>query len=237
MSNELAKKRNDAYVARYRTEEDPFTKFGNEGATGIVGTLYTNVKGDWLAGRDKAIVPAGTKMLVVVPTALRGWVKFGDHGIVSAEVGLVADNYLVKHRSALGDLDESLWPVGRDGKVRDMWTQYVSVQMIEMTPPHGDATFTSTSWGGKLGLQDICGQYGRNRHLYPGAFPIVELVKKSRPSKLYGSIPGPGFNVVGWQTVENVRAGITESMQAYTPAVTSADIDDDISHLDQAGAA
>jgi hypothetical protein len=134
MSNELAKKRNDAYVARYRTEEDPFTKFGNEGATGIVGTLYTNVKGDWLAGRDKAIVPAGTKMLVVVPTALRGWVKFGDHGIVSAEVGLVADNYLVKHRSALGDLDESLWPVGRDGKVRDMCTQYVSVQMIEMTP-------------------------------------------------------------------------------------------------------
>jgi hypothetical protein len=195
------------------------------------------VKGDWLAGRDKVVVSAGTKMLVVVTTALRGHVKFGDHGIVAAEVGLVSDNYLTKHRAALGDNDESEWAVGRDGKPRDPWTMYCSVQMVEMTPPHGDATFTSTSWGGKLALQDLCGQYGRNRHLYPGGFPVVELVRKSRPSKLYGSIPGPGFEIVGWQTVENVRAGVKELMQAHTPAVTSADIDDDISHLDQAGAA
>jgi hypothetical protein len=165
---------------------------------------------------------------MVVPTALRGWVKFGDHGIASAEVGLVADNYLVKHRSALGDNDEASWPIGRDGRSMDPWKQYVSMQMVEMSAPHGDATFTSTSWGGKT---DLCGVYGRNRHLYPDAFPVCELARKSRPSKLYGSIPGPHFEVIGWATVEDVRAGRKGFMQAVTPAVTAEDINDDISHL------
>ena len=56
--------------------------------------------------------PAGARYLFVVDTMMRGWLKWVGGVIVAADMGLVIDNFLVKHRYALGDLEEER--VGED---------------------------------------------------------------------------------------------------------------------------
>src|SRR4029077_6073626 len=131
-----------------------------------------NIKGDWLIGQDRAAVPTGAKFLMIVPEAIRGWVRFGEHGITAADVGLIRENFQVKHRYALGDEDESKWGT-LNGEPKDPWTRYHAVQLIEVSPPHGDVTFTSTSWGGSLALKEMCRVYATEAHLHPDAFPVV----------------------------------------------------------------
>ena len=42
---------------------------------------------------------------------------------------------------------------------------------------------------------------------HPDCFPVVQLTTKTRQHKSYGAIKGPWFEVVGWATVEDVKAG------------------------------
>ena len=35
----------------------------------------------------------------------------------------------------------------------------------------------------------------------------VKLTRKTRPHKQWGTIPGPWFEIVGWATVEDIKAG------------------------------
>jgi len=229
MTNELAKTdRNAAYVARYNAPSvNPYAAFANEGGPGIVGKHLTNTKGDWGIGEDKAEVPPDTRYLMIVPEALRGWVRFGEHGITDADVGLIRDNFQVKHRYALGDADESQWPT-LNGQPKDPWTRYVSVLLIEVSPPHNDVTFTS----GSLAIKEMCRIYGAEAHLHPDSFPVVELTTRNRPHKQYGSIKGPWFDVVGWATVEDIRKGrkTTKVAKAPTPPApptpAAAELDD-----------
>ena len=195
----------DTYIAS-RYDIDPYASFANEGGPGIVGQRLACTKGEWVAGPDQTPVPIGTPMLAIVPTASRGWVRFGPDGITGADVGLVAEGFKVKHRFALGDNDEGQWTAGPDGEPRDPWAVYFSVQLVQMSPPHGDLTFTSNSHGGRLALQDLCGTYAADRHLHEGQFPVVTIEVNSRRTK-YGQVKGPRFGVVGWASIEDVRAG------------------------------
>ena len=43
--------------------------------------------------------------------------------------------------------------------------------------------------------------------LHPDANPVVGLSTHTRPNKSYGPIKGPWFDVHGWATVEDVKAG------------------------------
>ena len=46
---------------------------------------------------------------------MRGWLKWAGGVVVAADMGLVGDNFLVKHRYALGDLEEEEWEKAPDG--------------------------------------------------------------------------------------------------------------------------
>jgi hypothetical protein len=136
----------------------------------------------------------------------------------------------VPHRATLGDEDQSQWETDPAGNPRDPWTRTIRMLLIEMAVPHSDLTFSSSAWGAQIALQTLAGAYGLDKHLYPGAYPIVELTTKSRQSKSYGKIVGPWFNVVGWATPEDVRAGKKTTVQAkkVTAKEVAAELNDEL---------
>jgi hypothetical protein len=152
---------NAGYLERYGA--DPYTNFANESGPGIIGKRLSCVKGEWLCGPDKTPVPVGTLYLALVPTALRGHVRFGPSGIDAADVGLVRENFLMKHRQALGDTDKTAWRTDPAGEPQDPWAKYFACQFVEVSAPHSDTTFTSNAWGGQVALA------GPVRRLRPGA--------------------------------------------------------------------
>ena len=53
---------------------------------------------------------------------MRGWQKWRDGRVIASDMGLVRDNFLVKHRYALDDLEESEWEKTRTA-ARDPWSE------------------------------------------------------------------------------------------------------------------
>ena len=135
-------KKSDNYVSRH--EADPYAAFANESGPGIVGRLLTCKKGDWAIGQDSTPVPPEARFLFVVPETMRGWLKWRDGRVVASDMGLVRDNFLVKHRYALDDLEESEWEKGPDGP-RDPWSRSYRALLIECSPPHGDVTLSGSA--------------------------------------------------------------------------------------------
>ena len=198
----------DNYAARYEAT-DPYAQFANEGGPGIQGKLLTCKKGVWGIGQDCTPPPLGARYLFITDSMMRGWLKWAGGVVVAADMGLVADNFLVKHRYALGDLEEEEgnWETAPDGKPRDPWSKTFRALLIELSPPHGELTFSGGSYGTELGLKALSGVYAAERSQHPGTYPVVELATAPWTSKRYGKQIRPDFPVVGWATVEDVKAG------------------------------
>src|SRR5262249_14424022 len=175
MTKELAVT-NGNYVARYGGAADPFAAFANEGGPGIQGQLLLCRQGEWTIGADNAHVPEGTRFLMLVPTVMRGYLKWEDGRVVDGRMGLVAENYLMPHVCSLPDRDESTWQKDPSGKLRDPWTPCFRALLVELSPPHGDVTFSSSAWGAEKALKEICGLYSANGQT--GTYPVVELATK-----------------------------------------------------------
>ena len=111
----------------------------------------------------------------IVPETMRGWMKWRDSRVVASDMGLVRDNFLVKHRYALDDLEESTWETNPDGTLRDPWAKTYRALLIECSPPHGDVTFSGSSYGLELALKEICRVYSAENELHPDAYPVVGL--------------------------------------------------------------
>ena len=204
--NELAKRNDTTYAQRYEVT-DPFAAFAAEGGPGIVGKPLACRKGDWSLGSDGDPVPAEARFLLLIDTMMRGWLKWHDGRVVDAEMGYVKDHFPVRHRYSLPDSDETLWEKMPDGTPRDPWAQSYRVLLIEGAPPHGDVTLSGSSYGLHLALKEICRIYSSEKSQHPDCFPVVQLTTKTRQHKSYGAIKGPWFEVVGWASIEDIRAG------------------------------
>jgi hypothetical protein len=216
MPNEIAiKNSNSSYVARYTADaKDPYQAFADEGGPGIQGKLLTCKKGEWCLGADNDTVKGGTLYLAIVPSSMRGWLKWVDNTVADARIGLIAENFLVPHRYTLGDMDEDAWEKSPEGKPRDPWSKVYRLLLIEMAPPHSDVTFSGSSYGAQLALKELCRVYSTDGHLYEGAYPVVALGTKPRMSRSFGKIVGPWFEVQGWATIEDVKAGRKKKAKA-----------------------
>jgi hypothetical protein len=218
MTSEIVKSDNASYLARYNQDDrDPYEAFASEGGPGIQGKRLSCLKGDWVVGTDQDAVKAGTQCLAIVDTIGRGWLRWRNNVVMDAVFGLVKDGFLMPHRLSLGDEDKGEWEKDPSGNPRDPWSPVYRMLLVEMAAPHGDLTFSSTAWGAKLALQDLAFVYKDERHLYPDAYPIVDLTTKTRNSRSYGLIKGPWFNVVGWTTVADVRTGRKKKLKPVPP--------------------
>jgi hypothetical protein len=206
--NDIVKKA-DNYAARYDTGDDPYAQFANEGGPGIQGKLLACRKGVYGIGKEATPPPVGACYLFITDSMMRGWLKWAGGVVVDADLGPVGENFLVKHRLALGDPEEDgNWEKNPDGTSRDPWSKAYRALLIELSPPHGELTFSGGSYGTELGFKALAGAYAAERSQHPGGtYPVVQLATAPWTSKNYGKQIRPDFPIVGWATVEDVRSG------------------------------
>ena len=204
--NDLATQRNETYLQRYDAGTTPIAQFATEGGPGIQGKLSLARRG---AGASAKTAPRPRRRALPLHCRQHDarMAQVGGRRRRRRRYGLVADNFLVKHRLALGDLEERNWETVPTGVPRDPWSKAYRALLIELSPPHGDVTFSGTSYGTELASRRSAGAYAAERSQHPGAYPVVELATAPWTSKHYGKQIRPDFPVVGWATVEDVRAG------------------------------
>ena len=92
--------------------------------------------------------------------------------------------------------DESEWPDELDGKPADPWKYTRFLYLLDPLTAE-TFTFTSSTWGGLRGIDDLTQQIKLMRTTEPGAVPIVELQSAAWSTK-FGIKQRPFFKVVGW---------------------------------------
>jgi hypothetical protein len=92
--------------------------------------------------------------------------------------------------------DESEWPDGLDGKPADPWKYTRFLYLLDPLTAE-TFTFTSSTWGGLRGIDDLTQQIKLMRTTEPGAVPIIELQSAAWSTK-FGIKQRPFFKVVGW---------------------------------------
>jgi hypothetical protein len=101
-------------------------------------------------------------------------------------------------REDLDDLEKGNWPEGIDGNPADPWSlQYLLP--LEKTSDGEVVIFTTSSIGGRRAVADLCAAYAKRKaKIASCGQPIVKLAKAEMPTKRFGRVPRPHFEIVGW---------------------------------------
>ena len=160
-------------------------------------------KGDyWLDNRE---VPHGTTYIAHAIGWTKTWVHFENGMVVDRKIYRVARGEKPVERDRLDCLDETTWPFGLDGKRRmDPWV-YQYLLPMEDPKTNEVCLFVTGSFGGRRAVADVCTAWGRRNVKNPGCGqPIVKLGKAMMPTKHYGDVPRPNFEIVGWDEMQRV---------------------------------
>jgi hypothetical protein len=181
---------NGAYASAYLDEIAP---------AGIAGRLVKFTKGEFRTSDDGARVPEIAEFILLADQTLVGWIKFGGEGEApERHMGLLYEGFRVPARETLGDLDQSEWPEGLDGKAQDPWLHQISV-VLQSVDTSELFTFSTTSVTGRRACGTILKHYDRTRMRGSEEFPIVKLRVgqfEHRDSRV-GKVAVPVFQVVG----------------------------------------
>ena len=163
-------------------------------------------KGDYYCDGEE--IPMGTQYVAHVVGWTKCWIKFIDGAMVERKLYSVGKRQYPPDSSELDNNDESKWGIGPNGLPSDPWVfQYLlPLEHVES----GDiVVFTTPSVGGKRAVDDLCNAYYR-RYKREGTshMPIVALREAKMPSKKWGDVPRPYFEIIGW---EGVKEGIRET--------------------------
>jgi hypothetical protein len=171
-------------------------------------------KGEYLIGDE--IVPLGTKYIAHVVGWTKCWVKFVDGEVADRKTYRVAYGERPPEREDLDDLDRAKWPEGLDRNPADPWV-YQYLLPLEHLPSGEIVIFVTPSAGGRRAVADLCSTYakrvGKNANC---GQPIIKLGKVDMPTKKFGKVPRPQFEIVGW---DELAGDVDET----PPAVTSED--------------
>jgi hypothetical protein len=134
--------------------------------------------------------------------------------VVERKIYRIAKGERAPEREALPNKDEKLWPAGLNGRPADPWVlQY----LLPMEDPETNEVriFVGGSFGARRAVSELCSAYGRRRVKNPSAGqPIVKLQKALMPTRNFGDVPRPLFEIVGWddETVSTPVREITEAV-------------------------
>src|SRR5262249_6719511 len=102
-------------------------------------------------------------------------------------------------RDELDDNDPSKWENGLDGKPKDPWS-FQHLLPFENLESGDLVIFTTSSVGGQIATEELVNAYARRlQRKKSRALPIVKLASKDMPTRFYGNIPRPHFEVNGWE--------------------------------------
>ena len=101
-------------------------------------------------------------------------------------------------REDLDDLEKDNWPEGIDGTPADPWSlQYLLP--LEKISDGEVVIFTTSSFGGRRAVADLCAAYAKRKTKTASCGqPIVKLGKAEMPTKKFGRVPRPLFEIVAW---------------------------------------
>jgi hypothetical protein len=134
------------------------------------------------------------------------WIKFRGGMVQERKIYRMINGEQPPDRDRLDDQDNSKWEMGINGLPADPWVlQY----LLPMEDKGGELViFVTSSFGGKRAIADLCSAWGRKAAKQPGCGqPIVKLRKLLMPTKKFGDVPRPYFEITGW---DDVREGIRD---------------------------
>jgi hypothetical protein len=157
----------------------------------IQGTLLRYDDKQWFAGKEKSVIPNGTRFIALGTKT--GWKRW-ENGKVVDFVTEIDGHYPKRHE--LGYADESVWECGPDDKPVDCWQNSREALLID---PHTCAayTFCTASAGGRSAVDDLKNAVRNARRVRPGVVPMISLEWRVMPTK-YGMKSKPYFKIVDW---------------------------------------
>jgi hypothetical protein len=166
-------------------------------------------KGEYFVGEESVAI--GTEYLAHAAAWTKCWIKFLGGEVTDRKLYRVARGERPPEREDLDDTDKAAWPAGLDGHPADPWVlQYLLP--LENLSTGEIAVFATSSIGGKRAVADLCDAYARRTKKGNVGQPIVRLRTKKMPTKNFGDVPRPLFEVVGWDEV--TTGGIPEEPPA-----------------------
>lgn len=178
------------------------------------------VAGYWCDGEE---IQLGTQMVAHALAWTKCWIKFVDKQVVERKIYRIAKGDRAPERDALPDKDERTWAIGLNGRPADPWVlQY----LLPLEDLEGEVRiFVGGSFGARRAVSELCSAYGRRRVKDPKTGqPIIRLQKALMPTRNFGDVPRPLFEIVGWDDA-GVRAAVKEIDQE---AMKKAQFDDEI---------
>jgi hypothetical protein len=159
-------------------------------------TLLKFKKGEYFAGGEE--VPLGTEYIAHCIGWTRGWTKFENQQVTDRKMYRVADGRRPADRDELDSRDEKLWPIGISGAPADPWVFQFYLPM-ESRETGEVVIFVTSSFGGKRAVADLCKAYSRRvARTGKSEQPVIRLGKAKMPTRQWGDVPRPDFEVIGW---------------------------------------
>ena len=155
----------------------------------------------WCDGEE---VKLGTKYIAHAVGWTKTWVHFEDQKVVERKNYRVARGEKAPERDQLPDNDESKWPMGISGRPADPWV-YQYLLPMENVATGEVQIFVASSFGGRRAVADLCAAYSRRAGKSKDkGQPIVTLQMMLMPTKKFGEVPRPHFEIIGWDDGDNI---------------------------------
>lgn len=172
---------------------------------------------------NKEIVPLGTEYLAHATAWTKSWLKFVDGKVADRKLYRVARGEKPPEREELDEPDK----IGADD---DPWVLQYLVPFESMS--NGEIViFATKSIGGRRAVSDLCNSYAKRTLKGHNGQPVIQLATAEMPSKKYGKVPRPFFEIVGWDDAASDVA-TPERLAAAIPVqpgkAAANDLDDQI---------
>jgi hypothetical protein len=159
--------------------------------------FLTFKKGKYFVGDDE--ISLGTKFIAYAKAWTKVWIKFVDGERVEHKVYRVALGERAPEREELDDLDKSKWSPGLDDKPSDPWVLQYLVPFENVSD--GEVViFKTPSTGGRIAVAALCEAWAKHASHDSGCgSPIIKLAAGTMPSKKWGKVPAPHFEILSWE--------------------------------------
>jgi hypothetical protein len=181
----------DDYVSRYLDEVSPAS---------LVGRMIKFGKdGKFITPDDGEEISEDTAFVVLADETLVGFVKFNGPGEPPDRVmGLLYGGFTMPARDSLGDLDQTRWQEGLDGRPSDPW-QHQMYLVLQQADSKEMFTFVTGSTTGRRAVGNLLRHYDRLRRSNVDEVPVVRLRTGGYKHKddRVGWVNTPAFIVFG----------------------------------------
>jgi hypothetical protein len=128
-------------------------------------------------------------------------------------------------------VEKADWPLNFDDQPEHPWKWTRYLYLLD-TATGEISTFSSSTIGGRIGIDELRDQIAFMRRVRPDAIPIVALQSKDMPTSFGGTKPRPYFKILGWKTrgdvgPQNLLAG-PEQKDTFDPATSKELLDDEV---------